>query len=291
MQLYKADQSGSRKIICKFARIAQTTTFLALLLMPTLSLAQFADVSCDPSYMESLEARATLEAQREITQNQNLILKPDSVLEYTCFDSHLDQVAQSSQDLFSESTRWGDPPTAIIDDLVDIAQSYRTYDEANFNHGYLGGRMDDANVTPPNTVTAGTYNCNVMQDVWQTAKCMDFIQNEDTDGFFTFDEYEQDAEDKRRLPQQCEKLFNQYQEMLDIATDDPEQTPWLEDQLVTYFELFNPEAENSCGDDNSKLKTGLLINATLGENNNDDQDEYICLVPGCYYDGDNCVRP
>src|SRR5437016_4882806 len=41
---------------------------------------------CDPEYMDALEARAYLEAQREVAQNQNYILKPDSVLEYTCFD-------------------------------------------------------------------------------------------------------------------------------------------------------------------------------------------------------------
>ncbi len=69
--------------------------------------AQFAASPCDPNYYKSLEARAWLEAQREITQNQNLILKPDSVLEYTCFDKHLGVLAAQAPSLFSETTRCG----------------------------------------------------------------------------------------------------------------------------------------------------------------------------------------
>ena len=71
------------------------------------ALAQFAATPCDPDYYESLEARAWLEAQREITQNQNLIFKPDSVLEYTCFDNHLRELADHADEMFSETTRWG----------------------------------------------------------------------------------------------------------------------------------------------------------------------------------------
>ena len=62
---------------------------------------------CDPLYYDSLESRGWLEAQREITQNQNLIFKADSVLEYTCFDRFANELAQHARDMFSESTRWG----------------------------------------------------------------------------------------------------------------------------------------------------------------------------------------
>ena len=46
-----------------------------------------APTSCDPEYMDALEARAYMEAQREIAQNKNLIFKPDSLLDYPCFKS------------------------------------------------------------------------------------------------------------------------------------------------------------------------------------------------------------
>ena len=60
--------------------------------------------TCDPDFMEVLENRAWESAQREITQNANLIARPDSVLSVMCFDSWLDDLAD-----YSESNFPGDP--------------------------------------------------------------------------------------------------------------------------------------------------------------------------------------
>lgn len=60
--------------------------------------------TCNPDFMEVLENRAWEEAQREITQNANLIARPDSVLSMTCFDSWLDDLAD-----YAESNFPGDP--------------------------------------------------------------------------------------------------------------------------------------------------------------------------------------
>lgn len=67
--------------------------------------------SCDVEFADVLEARATLEAMRELEIAQTLILKPDSVLEYSCFherNNDLDAVANimfsdnvASTDLFN----------------------------------------------------------------------------------------------------------------------------------------------------------------------------------------------
>ena len=60
--------------------------------------------TCNPQAMDMLEARAWAEAQREMTQNETLISKPDSVLQYNCFDSALDVLAKAAEGkyLFSE---------------------------------------------------------------------------------------------------------------------------------------------------------------------------------------------
>ena len=50
--------------------------------------------TCDEDFWEVLRARAWEEANREVTQNQNLIAKPDSVLSYICFDEYLDHMAR-----------------------------------------------------------------------------------------------------------------------------------------------------------------------------------------------------
>ena len=74
--------------------------------------------SCDPNYYDSLASRAWLEAQREITQNQNLIFKPDSVLEYSCFAQNIRQIVNNKDQLFSggaASDRFD-----ALDDVVDL---------------------------------------------------------------------------------------------------------------------------------------------------------------------------
>lgn len=47
--------------------------------------AQGYDASCDGDFSDVLEARAWLTAKREVETAETLILKPDSVMEYTCY--------------------------------------------------------------------------------------------------------------------------------------------------------------------------------------------------------------
>ena len=66
----------------------QVLILLALIIgvfIPSPHAAEIAPQSCDSNYWRQLSSRAWLEAEREIMQNQNLIFKPDSVLQYTCF--------------------------------------------------------------------------------------------------------------------------------------------------------------------------------------------------------------
>jgi hypothetical protein len=61
--------------------------------------------TCSPKAMDVIEARAWAEAQREMAQNQNLISKSDSILEYTCFDRFLEVFADKTDAsyMFSEN--------------------------------------------------------------------------------------------------------------------------------------------------------------------------------------------
>ncbi len=236
----------------------------------------FAEDACDPDYYESLKARAWLEAQREITQNQNLIFKPDSVLEYTCFDSFLDHMALTTieRPLFSMSDRWGEPAGDIEASLSNVAAAAAGYDVSNFTLGVLGGRTEVPYDIRAEAASA-PYGCNTMNEIWMVAKCMNFIQNPETDGFFTFQQYA-DSDDRRTLPTPCTELAA-YQENLDIALLDP---PWQEDAVFTYFEDVFPPI-GSCGTEFSMLTTGLIINRA-----NADPASYlerVCLVPGCHY--------
>ena len=256
--------------------------------------AVFATDPCDADYYESLEARATLEAQREITQNQNLIFKPDSVLEYSCFDRHLNQAAQSASSQFSEDSSWGGPAGDMDAALDSIASAASGYDDNNFhgvgNNNMLGGRASggyDIN----NSASSGGYGCTTMRDVWRQAKCMDFIDEAAHDGFFTFAEYHA-GNDMRRLPSACPNTFN-FQNRINTALV-AANTPWDEDDVDTYFNLFLPATGGVCGPANARVRTGLTVNRTTGTVLQ--YNEFVCLVPGCYYrpsgmNTGSCVRP
>ncbi len=60
--------------------------------------------TCDPAFREVLSNRAWMEAQREVTQTQNLIARPDSVLAMSCFKQFLDHQAWYADNNFP-----GDP--------------------------------------------------------------------------------------------------------------------------------------------------------------------------------------
>lgn len=271
--------------------------FLAMVfLLPSIAYAasSFAPDPCDPDYYESLEARAWLEAQREITQNQNLIFKPDSVLEYTCFDGFLSELADHAGNpanvnkMFTATNRWGTPPTNVPTNLGNVVgASINDYDTNNFNHNLLGGRITSGSpsaYTLPAAVSAGTYTCNVMDQVWRIAKCMDFIDNATNDGFFTFQEYNTDP-DKRFLPTPCSKTAN-FKTNMDLATLDSK-TPWQEDPVTTYYNLIYPSG-GGCGGSgglSTKIQTGLIVLRNSGGSCSKTKfDEYVCTVPGCHYD-------
>src|SRR5688500_5108068 len=99
---------------------------------------------CDPLYMDAMEKRAWLAAQRESAMNQNIIVKPDSVLEYTCFDQFLGMLAQRYTNgyLFSEVACCGVTPDFDILNLLlqqGVWNAVVPYLSVNFEHTFRGG--------------------------------------------------------------------------------------------------------------------------------------------------------
>ncbi|HPD83234.1 MAG: hypothetical protein R3D88_01560 [Alphaproteobacteria bacterium] len=164
---------------------------------------QIAPQPCDTKYWEQMTSRAWMEAEREIMQNQNLIFKPDSVLEYTCFDQFVSINAHVAGPLFVHTNYFGTPiiplsasqsmPNALANVVSTALNAYRN---ANFNDNFLGGRAGSMNIPNANStfVSASTnvgYTCSTMAEVWRAAKCMNFIDNaafQNTDGFYPFDD-------------------------------------------------------------------------------------------------------
>lgn len=281
------------------ARIAFLAGFLCFTVAGT-ALAGIAASPCDPEYYNSLKSRAWLEAQREITQNQNIIVKPDSVLEYMCFDGFLNVMANmnapGANTLFSESTRWPAPgqlgSTSMDTALTRlISNALGQYISGNFAHNFLGDRST-RNHTPAGSVSgsAGTsFVCNNMRDIWAEAKCMDFIPDTNADGvpdfgdgFYTFEDYRA-APDKRARPTATPcataSLFGgtgRWTTEFNRATTNAD-TTWAEDNLRVFFDLLDPA---NC---TTALQVATGVTVVRAQNTPATYREKICVAPGCHY--------
>ncbi|MCB1531528.1 MAG: hypothetical protein KDJ35_01535 [Alphaproteobacteria bacterium] len=271
--------------------LCKTGLFVASLLLVSISVnaasIPIADSPCDQEYYKSMKSRAWLEAQREITQNQNLIFKPDSVLEYTCFSGQLAQLARNAPLLFSENPRWGlnvgDMAGALNNLVYSATASYLTANFSSPSANLLGGRADGL-TAPMVPNLAQPYSCDIMNQVWMEAKCMDFINNPDHDGFFTFEEYASSG-DHRYLPAQCTGVGTGWQSNLAKALGTPAETDWVEDTVIPYVEPLQPDFCGNISDGGSGLTkpllTGLMVRSGSGAA---PVPEKVCVPAGCHYD-------
>jgi hypothetical protein len=163
--------------------------------------AQIAEQACDPGYFQQLTARAWMEAEREIMQNQNLIFKADSVLEYTCFDQFVSLATWPGGNIFTHSDYFSQKviprgsPYALERTMTSVIyNALVSYRDENFEHTYLGGRSQHMDAEQTNSefkspMENQAYTCTTMANIWKTAKCANFVDNEnfeDTDGFYPF---------------------------------------------------------------------------------------------------------
>lgn len=271
-------------------RLLSAISLCAALTLPAnIAQAQIAPSPCDPAYYQSLEQRAWLEAQREITQNQNLIFKPDSVLAYTCFQGNLLELGDHADEMFSENTRWGtdvlgsDQALHMNTALGDlVADALGVYLDGNFTSAsdrrFLGGRSTISR-PDPSTYTdvpnGGSYTCDVMQQVWDISKCYNF-QARTHDGFFTFENYAADTTGKRMLPEPCGgEPTGLYTNAINESMVAP---PWPIDTTLTYLDNFDAA---SCGDPlMPPIATGVIVRRTQAPQQ---YFEGVCIQPGCHF--------
>ena len=180
--------------------------------LPAPSHAQdIAEQPCDPQYWRQLSARAWLESEREIMQNQNLIFRPDSVLQYVCFDQFMGITAEKGGNIFvhtkyfstEEIIKRDQPEGMDLALTAVVGEALSAYQQKQFkNQGeskdfvFLGGRADKMSTASSDyklesdAKKHNNYTCQNMSHVWKAAKCANFVDNHhfaDTDGFYPFD--------------------------------------------------------------------------------------------------------
>ncbi len=252
------------------------------------SVSVIADTPCDNAYYESLTARAWLEAQREITQNQNIILKPDSVLEYTCFDQLVWELADHADEMLSETDYFGEPlSNTSMDNALNrlVLSSIGSFAQSNYGGypGLLGGHpaaLAIKHTVQQSVGSSSSYNCDIMERVWHAAKCINFITDADYDGFHTFNEYATNILDKRRLPTACMPLIGNWSANLASALTSG---PWTNDPLQTYLSETTPQncTGANCPCSGQPIPTGVKVSGQSPAPAS--YDEKICLQPGCRY--------
>ncbi len=311
------------------------TMFLGIglwLAFPSDSCAQatIAEQTCDTQVWKTMEARARIETEREIMQNQNLIFKPDSVLNYMCFDSFAAHTASQIGQLFTHTTYWNGTQiipwggstgmdSAINNSVIDSMTTYLT---ANYNHAYLGGRGNEysSGMAPPASPVqasqGSSYSCAEMAKVWAAARCANFLHTDtlgQTDGFYPFAD----------LKGINEPDIAGYESIRDVRiypnpVDCQGNNPIHGSSWINMYRLSRNE--NSFGDPNKEYQFGVPVQQTytnvknlmapatettsgncappvrtgvrviLGVGSTSTYPDGVCTNPGCTFIGNSCVK-
>lgn len=272
--------------------------------------------TCDGDFMNQIYARAFMEASRETMIAQTYIRKPDSTLEYTCFDEFLDVAADEAPDLFTETNEWlaravplynmnplaSNPP--MITTLVDMAP-FTPHLEPNledvvsttlidyldeFTHDFLGG-TGGMNSSISGSISPGNYNCGSMAAIWEIARCQNF-----SDGptlFTTFQELA--AADPRQFPTLGACTSPISTQLITTARNAaPAYNTAQFDAVNLYFDRIDPATNDAeCLDPIDTGVTVMVSNFTgvpsntanpSGLNRADvEVNDKVCVNPGCYY--------
>ncbi|MDB2683035.1 hypothetical protein N9Z27_02145 [Alphaproteobacteria bacterium] len=305
--------------------------------------------SCNPDVMEVMNLRAKLEGEREMEVAQALILRPDSVLEYSCFAENVKLLGASAENMFSGNKPpnrdlfYGQPPDFTPKDAYQptirseqgpkpekegqdsegiketSAQDSSDNDEKypgpehfanNISKMEEGGErgnmvMDslyhylDGNFrhTPLGGVRPGQYNgqsggeggrniCDVMNVVWNFAKCDDYYMEIGFEQLKDFpDQYDAWSEEWA----QCGRQKVQSQEWEDaIRAVNPAPNGSAGVDVNTSGggngkTAFIPQIKGDSCSAAKAVKTGVTVNF-----DGSPRPEGVCLRAGCFYNNGTC---
>lgn len=298
-------------------------TFAALFLGQSSAFAQdIAPQPCDPQVYRQMQSRAWLESEREIMQNQNLIFKADSVLNYTCFDNFARKAAADGGSIFAHNSAYfpgiiarGDGASlnnALNNVVIQaLAGYFGPLDEGTFGHSYLGGRGEYVGLgfpinEPPEIGgdDSFAYECNVMAQVWSKAKCLNFVHDvpfQDKDGYYPFKSLEcaegQNCErvegydeliDTRSFPEymacESEGPLHTWDAEYKLATNTNEPLYQFQSPLGEVFlDVLDKTLPGECG------KPGINTGVTVVLDEGPAHQDGVCTNPGCTYNaGGTC---
>ncbi len=216
--------------------------------------------TCDPDFWEIMDARAWMEGSREMEVAQRLILKPDSVLEYSCFTTRANQLSGGT--VFSSGGNIG----------TLVGSALNGYLTNHFSHSFGGG------------TAGGGSGCNSMQVVWDALRCSNFEEGM----FYTFSDLASldPVIDPRNAPVQCPagNRTSLWNAALTAAYPTPA-IPAANGGLPIIYNYSRFIYEISCNDI-PPIPTGVMYRNRAGEL----KPDAVCPAIGCYFDGGTKCR-
>lgn len=160
---------------------------------------------CDGNLMNQMVARSFLHAERDVLLADAMIRKPDSVLEYSCFDQFLAYTGKYAP-TFSETTEWesrtvdrdtdAEPDSNTVSFGFTVPEGHLTellelfllpplqeYVDGQFSHTFSGGATTLDHTLEFSALGDPNYDCALMQTLWNITKCVDFGEE---DQFWSF---------------------------------------------------------------------------------------------------------
>lgn len=260
--------------------------------------------TCDADFMNQIYARAWMEVQRENIMNEVVIRKPDSVMEYTCFDqlTNFTGTGAYAANVKITSTKgpgWINRPLNAIPSVYidvnpgDLAQSLqrlvlkslKNYLKNNFAHTFLGGLTGKDYAGGGGSAGSG-YNCDMMNSVHFLAQCQNIIVGDDP--FMTFTNLI--SADPRKLPpgSTCKDGTLFEQGILDVAENKNFQHVNFDQLSPVYLDhikagpCMNPPIPTgvmvTIKDTKRNFRGDLIVKSKMVF------EEKVCPNPGCWLD-------
>ena len=276
--------------------------------------------ACDADFMNQIYARSYLEANRDVMISELLIAKPDSVLEYSCFDQQVKNTAEIAGPIFSESPLWsssgggayttvsnpGDSDITInvfmgdtkLDQSLNqvVMASLDNFASENFAHEFLNNTSGDGGDITAATVAAAGTACAHMDAVYDLVRC----ENINPATFFmTFAEIAaNDPRDTLTGGLQCGATNPITTAGINVANNNAG-TYSFNDPITTYYDnyVWRASGSFSCSD---PIPTGLIVTqetfnysptGVVTSGTTREFASYMCPNPGCYYDPGTLTSP
>jgi hypothetical protein len=269
--------------------------------------------ACDKDYWNVLKAKSWLMGQYDTLVNQTLIVKPDSVFEYTCFHQFLGYTSEVIAPIFSESQEFKDiyidigttrgpriihtgfaqPIGSMAESLSkSILEPLVIYLENNFYHTLLGGT---SSIDAPEPVMGGAnYTCSVMAQVWHVAKCTNalppWLPNTGIDeNFYEIEDFV--GFDPREYPRSCDNS-QVFQKTIDLSNNEGPEKSTVDKPVPGTSGSYAKLKEHPSKCVTEPIPVGLDYTTEVpvisGEKvigrESRNYSEHVCPNQGCHYD-------